>query len=245
MPRLTPAFQSKHHYRNVFSGITQFFNTCASSGLVSERQVLEFSTADEIYEYYCQLSIFETLTALGFVEDKDKRERYEYSGRDQYFFNPSDHDNTFYFEKGEERVVVYVQPMIYSWHCPTTNNISLYRTDRSFYTPDFIIKHDRPYQNTDYLILDSKWQDRGHIEGKMAEMYFKYMVKIADRQKTPGKFFFWLLQGKDDEAEKLSCLNHGRISQDDHDQFYQSGTVTLTPAIGNQYFTKVLDQFLV
>lgn len=119
----------------------------------------------------------------------------------------------------------------------------MYRTDRDFYIPDFVIKHTDKNLVVNYCVLDSKWQMRYNIN--LEKMLYKYFVNIADDQDNPGKYFFWIMQGKDDNKEKLCRLNAGAISRTKADDVtYQTGIVTLTPRVGEQYMIQVLDRFL-
>lgn len=241
-PKNTPVFQNIHHYRNVFAAISQFF-IIGKIDTARENQILSFSTADQIYEYYCLLAMFTAFDRLGYAENVKKRMRYAYDISQKYLNRLDDNENTYFFTKGDEEVVLYCQPIVYSWKNKNKNQISLYRTDRDFYIPDFVIKHTVGNQVVNYCVLDSKWQMRYNINLEM--MLYKYYVKIADDQDKPGKYFFWIMQGKDDDHEKLYRLNSGAISRTKPDDItYQTGIVTLTPRTGEQYLIQVMDRFL-
>jgi len=241
-PKNTPVFQNIHHYRNVFTAIAQFF-VVGKMDTARENKILSFSTADQIYEYYCLLAMFTAFDRLGYTENAKKRNRYHYDISGRYLNRLDDNENTYYFAKDEEEVVLYSQPIIYSWKSRTANQISLYRTDRDFYIPDFVIKHTDKNQVINYFVLDSKWQMRCNIS--LEKMLYKYFVNIANDQDNPGKYFFWIMQGKDDNREKLCRLNTGAISLTKNDDVtFQTGIVTLTPQVGEQYMIQVLDRFL-
>ena len=241
-PKNTPVFQNIHHYRNVFAAIAQFF-IVGKMDTDRENQILRFSTADQIYEYYCLLAMFTAFDRLGYTEIAKKRTRYHYDISGLYLNRLDDNENTYYFKKVDEEIVLYSQPVIYSWKSRTTNQISLYRTDQDFYMPDFVIKHKDRNQVVNYFVLDAKWQMRYNIG--LEKMLYKYFVNIADDQDKPGKYFFWIMQGKDDSEEKLCRFNTGSISRTKPDDVtYQTGIVTLTPRVGEQYIIQVLDRFL-
>ena len=80
-------------------------------------------------------------------------------------------------------VTLYYQPVIYSDQTSTTNSIDLFRTDRFFYTPDFILKRVVGNKTT-YAIIDAKWRNRNTLldkkkEGGMQDLVYKYLYSCS------------------------------------------------------------------
>lgn len=211
--------------------------------------MLHFSTADTIYEYYCLLSIYDILISLGFSEVIEKREPYKYNVRSPFYSNTVE-DNTFYFRNGNCEITLYYQPVIYSNFGQTTNNISLFRTDGSYYAPDYIIKKQTPNEIS-YGIFDAKWRNRSVLksresDGGLFDLAYKYLYSIVDAQTLKSVSMFWLLQGKDDaEFEQTYFHNHGRVSRTKSQQFQNAtGIVRLTPRSGASELTQILRTFI-
>lgn len=242
VPQATTIFQNVHYYRSIFSQINGWFSM-GEYDLSEERKILSFVTADQIYEYYCLLSIFESLNELGYTEDINKRHSYEYKLASKYFKEILE-DNTFTFFNGENKVIIYSQPVIYSRYSDTTNGITLFRTDGSYYRPDFIIKYVTKDRGNHYAILDAKW--RSHYTLDFKEMVYKYVYSIADDSGTSGRRFMWILKGKTDSAKPaIYRHNKGLISKNKGKVFENTtGIVEVTPKSGIRNLTDILSVFL-
>ncbi len=242
VPKATTVFQNVHYYRNIFSEINGWFSM-DEYNLSEERKILSFVTADQIYEYYCLLSIFESLNELGYEEDINKRHSYGYK-LDSKYFKETLEDNTFTFSNGENKVIVYSQPVIYSKHSDTTNGITLFRTDGSYFRPDFVIKYTTNGEVYNYAILDAKWRQRKTIDFK--EMVYKYVYSIADCSEISGRRFMWVLQGKSDSPKSHFYRHYkGQISKTQGRIFENTtGIVEVTPKSGIRNLTDILSVFL-
>lgn len=248
VPEPTPTFLEIYHYRNVFQLINQWFGN--SKFKVPQNNILlQFSNADRIYEYYCLLGLYESLLELGFEEIYEKREAYKYRVNYAKFEN-TEQPNTFYFKKDSMYVTLYYQPVIYSDQTPTTNSIDLFRTDRFFYTPDFILKRVVGNKTT-YAILDAKWRNRNTLldkrkEGGMHDLVYKYLYSVINAVTMQSVDFLWLLQGKDDNRDKKMWIQrNGKKSRQQNESFrLASGIVRYTPKSGEEELMKIMNIFL-
>lgn len=248
VPEPTPAFLEIYHYRNVFQLINLWFGN-SKIKLPKDNILLQFSNADKIYEYYCLLGLYDTLLELGYEEITEKRELYNYKVNYINFKNTKQ-ENTFYFKKDNVDVTLYYQPVIYSDHTPTSNSITLFRTDRYFYTPDFIIK--KVVNNkTKYAILDAKWRNRNTLldkgkEGGMQDLVYKYLYSVVDTQTMKSIDFLWLLQGKDDYKNTKIWTKRNGIKSRQQKEIFQltSGILRYTPKSGRNDLKKIINIFL-
>lgn len=248
VPEPTPTFLEIYHYRNVFQLINQWFGN--SKFRVPQNNILlQFSNADRIYEYYCLLGLYGSLLELGFEEIYERREAYKYKVNYTKFEN-TEQANTFYFKKDRMYVTLYYQPVIYSDQTSTTNSIDLFRTDRFFYTPDFILKRVVGNKTT-YAIIDAKWRNRNTLldkkkEGGMQDLVYKYLYSVVNATTKQSVDFLWLLQGKDDNRDmKMWIQRNGTKSRQQNESFRMaSGIVRYTPKSGGEELTKIMNIFL-
>jgi len=248
VPEPTPTFLEIYHYRNVFQLMNLWFGN-SKIKMPQNNILLQFSNADRIYEYYCLLGLYDVLLDLGYEEILEKREPYKYKVNYVKFKN-TEQENTFYFKKDNMQVTLYYQPVIYSDQTVTTNAIELFRTDKSFYTPDFIIKKTVNNKST-YAILDAKWRNRDTLldkrkEGGMQDLVYKYLYSVVDARTMQNVEFLWLLQGKDDnKGIKMWTQRNGMKSRQQKEKFrLASGIVRYTPKSGNEELKKVMYTFL-
>lgn len=248
VPEPTPVFLEIYHYRNVFQLMNLWFGN-SKIKLSQKNILLQFSNADRIYEYYCLLGVYDILLDLGYEEILEKRNTYKYKVNYAKFEN-TEQENTFYFKKDNIYVTLYYQPVIYSDQAATTNEIELFRTDRSFYTPDFIIKKAVNEKIT-YGILDAKWRNRDTLldkkkEGGMQDLVYKYLYSVIDSRTLQNVEFLWLLQGKDDsKGIRMWIQRNGMKSRQQKEKFrLASGIVRYTPKSGKAELKKVMYTFL-
>lgn len=245
VPKPTPIFLEIYHYRNVYEMINYWFGV-GNVDIPERKILLQFSNADKIYEYYCLLNLYDILVSLGFEEEITKRCAYKYDSA----FNNTKEENTYYFFKDNIEIVLYYQPVVYSNYSNTNNETSLFRTDGSFYTPDFIIKKKRN-NSVSYAILDAKWRNRNTltkkgVEGNLRDLVYKYIYSVVDRETLRGVDFFWLLQGKDDTGTRPAFYHRkGKISKMQGRDFRNySGIVRLTPNSGVLELTYILKEYI-
>lgn len=260
-PTPTPAFLEMYHYRKIFELMNVWFGR-SDVQLPSRNPLLQFSSADEIYEYYCLLHLCDILVELGFEEITENRIKYHYTTRGYY--RNTEIENTYSFKKDDCEVTLYYQPVVYSDYSKTSNDITLFRTDTSFYSPDFIIKK-KDRSSVKYGILDAKWSPLLNSDANykgplsdigvkvLSETAAKYMYSILDKQSLQPVSFFWLMQGKDGNVRDIYFRRGGGISKsmeeslspEEYREFkYATGIVPLTPKVGDGGLLEIIDAFL-
>lgn len=248
LPAPTPVFLEIYHYRNIYQIMRIWFGI-SDVTYPNKNILMQFSNADKIYEYYCLLNMYDIFISLGFIEIKEKRCAYKYNVNHPKFKNTVE-ENTYYFQKDDLEVVLYYQPVIYSYSSVTNNEITLFRTDRQYYTPDFVIKKIVKGEVT-YGILDSKWRNRNSLtkkgsEGGFLDSVYKYLYSVVDSKNLRSVEFFWLLQGKNDnEVIPTLYKRNGAISRKQEISFKNhSGIVRLTPESGIQELMQIIRTFV-
>ena len=248
VPEPTAVFLEIHHYRNTFQSMNLWFGR-EKDNIPHHNMVLQFSNADKIYEYYCLLGIVDILLELGFNEELEKRDTYKYNVKYTKFCN-TEEANTFYFYKEQMKITLYYQPVIYSDSNKFDNNIGLFRVDKSFYTPDFILKKEKDGETT-YCILDAKWRNRNALlkkenEGGLRDLVYKYSYSVVDKYSRHCIDNLWLLQGKDDSTNSNWYIHRrSPISKQKGEKFQMaSGIVKYTPQTGSLGLRRVVNSFL-
>lgn len=246
IPRPTSIFMEIHHYRAIFEVMNMWFGYSKDTRPIDYHQ-FHFTSADKIFEYYCLVSIYDLIVGIGYKPMAEGASKFDYKSPGGYYSQTKE-DNTFKFKKENKVLTLYFQPVIYSRTSMTTNNIDLFRTDGSYYLPDFVIKvvefqndYDGEIQNTIYGIIDSKWRNRSilkkrDISGGLYDSINKYYFSIRKRGTTEPVDFLWLLQGKDDYEKQNEpyFFHRGNISQTLPAKFrYSTAIIQLTPNYGN------------
>jgi len=144
-------------------------------------------------------------------------------------------------------ITLYYQPVIYQGELKTDrNNISLYRVDKSYYTPDFVLKICDSSKKK-YVILDSKWSKRSTISNyELKDVMFKYGLKIRSYDDINSLNSVWILQGQDDDnSGDIYRVNSANVrNSKDSDYKNQYGILTLTPKTGIINLDKIISSFI-
>lgn len=242
LPPPTPTFLEVWHYRDIYQRINTWFSLNDFDS-PSREKLLHFPNASTIYEYYCLLNLYDVIISLGYIEDS--KSLYEYKISHLKYKNTKD-VNTFHFSRGREKLIFYYQPVIHSrtFH----NDITLFRTDKSYFAPDFILKKVLETGEVSYGIIDAKWRGRSVLmkrtDGAFSDMAYKYFFSIVDSKTLLPCRFFWLLQGRDDEHN--TYFHHsGKLSKSLGEHFNtSSGIAKVTPDSGISELTQILRIFL-
>lgn len=175
-PRKSKIFQELKPYAEVFMSIWYFFQF-GSFHLDKDRMLFEVTTLDRLFEYYCLYRLLEMLVQKGFKPIPNGNQIFDYTIFKSLNVQHAQGEvvaNTYVLRRGQQQVVLYYQPVIYS-KC-FENGIKAYRTTQSrfpkslqcgdFYTPDFIMRFrnspDERYQE-DYIIFDAKFAQTNTI----------------------------------------------------------------------------------
>lgn len=98
---------------------------------------------------------------------------------------------------GHISVTLYYQPVISSY-C-FENGVTLYRTttQKSYYTPDFILKFAISEHDEEYVILDAKFSSRQSIrDHHLPDVIRKYSCEMGVAAEVPFPKMVWVLQGR-------------------------------------------------
>lgn len=146
---------------------------------------------DKLFEYYCLYRIISMLLQNGFVASSDRIPiNFKYRKTAKSISSDDQVANTYYFERGKQRITLYYQPIISSNRFE--NGIRAFRTtlsssnrlsQYSFFTPDFILKvssGDNKLWDDDYIIFDSKFSDANNVKRHYIEdLKNKYADEVA------------------------------------------------------------------
>lgn len=146
---------------------------------------------DKLFEYYCLYRIISMLLQNGFVASSDRIPiNFKYRKTAKFISSDDQVANTYYFERGKQRITLYYQPIISSNRFE--NGIRAFRTtlsssnrlsQYSFFTPDFILKvssGDNKLWDDDYIIFDSKFSDANNVKRHYIEdLKNKYADEVA------------------------------------------------------------------
>lgn len=251
MPKPTSTFLEVHHYRAVYQDINKWFS-CQKATIPSKISVLQFYSADRIYEYYCLLNIVDVLHDLGFEENTTKRISYKYEIKNYEIFIDSCPYNTFYFKNSNgKNITLYYQPVIYSKKTNKLNEISLFKSSDSrkypYYTPDFILKVKEKDDKEYYGVIDAKWRNQKSLknyQGGMKDCIYKYYASVFESETLKSISFLWLLQGKDDDNKIYRYHRSSMATLVGRNLFDTVGIVPLTPNTGRGQLRAVLGKLL-
>lgn len=236
-PKPTIIFTDIYHYRQCFIVINKWFSK-GNYNFEKNELMTSFVSIDQLYEYYSLLIIINEIKKLGFY--LEKTEKYLYEDVNYYFSN----NNTYYFNKDKDlSITLYYQPIVYSYRY--ANQISLYRVDgnRSYYSPDFILKISMNQKNK-YIILDSKWQNRNTIKRySIGKIMKKYILSIEATNNDKIEFV-GILQGRNDNSNFYFHHNGEIASKINEFNIPRFGIINLTPEKNDFYIIKNIIQNL-
>jgi hypothetical protein len=151
-----------------------------SLSFMREARALHAAKPDKLYEYYALYRILKWLTGVGFTLD-DAYEKpvdtfyYSYERTYAKFMNERRCANTYHLKRGDQRVTLYYQPVIYG-DVREENGIVLHRTiaaqpfdlnhshPDAAWTPDIILTTDDGTTTNTYA-LDAKYRNLYELAG--------------------------------------------------------------------------------
>lgn len=174
--------------------------------------VLHTWKMDKLYEYYVLYELLSALHGRGFSPngslDANPIEQAHYSLDSRYFQNETQVATVFRLVRGDERITLYYQPVIYGDE-REEHGISLHRTTLtsagfdSYWTPDYLMVHESR-EGTRTLVLDAKFRkvsavkfDGSENDAKscMLECLRKYKLETCGSKGTLVDAL-WLLCGR-------------------------------------------------
>lgn len=205
-PLKSKVFREIKPYAAVFRSIMKYYNY---GDFNARKDVLLFKVTrlDKLFEYYCLYRLLGMLLNNGFkpVERKDPV-TFHYQSCHNYVSYDDPVANTFYLERGKQRITLYYQPVISNYRFE--NGIRAFRTTSNyvnqaigssftFYTPDFMLKvssGNNMAGDDDYLIFDSKFSNAHSIKRYyLADLQQKYANEVAiavlKRRNDPSAYY--------------------------------------------------------
>ena len=188
MPQPSAIFMSVAQYNVFYNTIHKWFRF-GIYNLEQERFMMSFVNGSTLYEVYILAKLIEAITSLGFTEKKQAR--FIYNTWSNAYYQNTLCDNTFVFDREEEQIEIYYQPVIYSGNYRPTNGINIYRNnsisvdglESFYYTPDYLIKYKKDGIEH-YTILDAKFMDRSFLRSsQISKIVYKYLFSISPRGK--------------------------------------------------------------
>lgn len=252
IPRLTPIFSEIFYYNNIFSIIKKWFSH-GEFKILNSDIILNFPSADKIYELYSIINIYEYLYNAGYKEIAPRQIYRYFKDNEDYYFTQTKIDNTFEFQRNDEKLYLYYQPVI---HCnckmERTNNISLCRVDEPwykkdrFYIPDIIIKKAKK-DRIQYAIFDSKWSSITNLKryGGLRNCIYKYYSSIVEINSLEPVSYMWLLSGKSEEKDTIYRHRNSIVCKSNIDFCNQIGIVALNPETDDINFRKIMDKIIM
>ena len=192
VPRFSPIFRGVPQYHQVFDCIVAWFSNSEFS-LQQEKYILTVMKITELYELYVLAKILNFYRDNGFKLQDATRVIYPFAS--QTFYENTDCNNKYEFLKGEQKITVYFQPVIYHEDRRDLNGLGLYRNTSigysisenepgrsgKYYTPDYVIKYENVNGNgIDYMICDAKYSHVDKIKSTLfSELAYKYLFSIS------------------------------------------------------------------
>jgi hypothetical protein len=186
------------------------------------RIIFNLRTLDKLFEYYSLYRLLKMLNDAGFetVQDRPAIVSYQYHVLDSWYANEMDVANTYHFEKGNDQLTLYYQPVVHSDRFE--NDLTIFRTTiprraqpSCYYTPDFLLKICRGGKAPVYVVLDSKYSNRMSILRRhednsqtnyLDKIVLKYSSQFASQETRESPRMIWILQGRIGEGEERSVF---------------------------------------
>lgn len=165
LPKRTKIFQEIPAYAEIHA-LMRAWDAFGEFQMQRDGMVLHTWKMDKLYEYYVLYELLSVLRGRGFSPngslDASPIEQAHYSLDSRYFQNETQVATVFRLVRGDERITLYYQPVIYGDE-REEHGISLHRTTLtsagfdSYWTPDYLIVHES-CEGTRTLVLDAKFR---------------------------------------------------------------------------------------
>ncbi len=249
IPVPTATFLEVHHYRIVYQEIINWFSIKYHK-MPDVNKVAFFHSISKVYENYSLINLIKSLEELGFTEKVEKRIVFYYNfGCNNKKYNKYK-PNTYFFVKDNTTITLYYEPIIYGSIIEENNGISLFRTDGSYYIPDYVIKVEKHNLPVYYGIIDAKWRSSASLtkfsDNDYRSTLYKYGMMIRDKATSLPIPFIWILQGKEGRCDnEISYVNTSPASKAYGNVVTNAmGIVELTPKSGKENLKQILSIFI-
>ena len=210
-PKPTAIFLSVPNYNMIFSSICKWFNY-GEYDTSEERFMLSFVNLSSLYELFALCRILNDLHNMGYVLDRSSK--HTYSVEKGALFRNSDCVNTFVFNKDDEILTLFYQPVVYKGG-NRNNRTGLYRNTSlsygekgyrgDYYSPDFIIKRNKDGRST-YDILDAKFMSKDSATRKVSELSYKYLFALSENDELDKIQGLYILYGRPDDKDRAESI---------------------------------------
>ena len=240
LPRRTKPFQEIPAYAALHTAMRAWENS-GEFRMQRDGLVLYTWKMDKLYEYYVLYELLSALRARGFVPDGaygQPFEQAEYSLESRYFQNEVQVATVYRLSRGNERITLYYQPVIYGDE-REEHGIALHRTTltsagfASYWTPDYLLLHETP-NGIKTLVLDAKFRkasavtydgSENNAKSCMLECLRKYKLETRGANGR-GVDALWLLCGR---AQKRFSEPLQRSAWAQQQAFVPDGIATVAP----------------
>lgn len=212
VPKPSTIFMETGYYRKIYKVIRDWFES-GNYNLESEKMILTFSEASQIYEYYVLFRINNYINANGYF--LKERIKFNYRLRKNAKYKNTKYENTFIFENGEMKAIVYYQPVIYYQPVDNDNNTGLFRNNNisfegergHYYTPDYVIKISKK-EGSEFIILDAKWATVDSvISNSLKRIVYNYIFSISTIDSNDKIDKVWIINGKETQSQDNYIYN--------------------------------------
>ncbi len=224
VPEPTAVFLRIPAYNRVYNLLDQWFHL---REVTFKKNTFFFDAwkVSRVYEYYCLIRLIEEIQSLGFEIDYQDNFNWEELPN----IDEADKINNIYlFRRNTETITLYYEPKI-TCQLNKESDLYLYKnstgylrkidsnslifekgSDKSWYTPDFVIKRQIDGKAS-YLIADAKFSTQDDIVHlQLVPVLFKYQVSISPARKEDrisGLSIFCGKRSSKDKAEEVPLFN--------------------------------------
>ena len=210
LPRRSKAFQEVSHYAKVYKAMLEWFEF-GRLDLDREALMLEVRNMPRLYELFCLAKMIDRHIRDGYKALEPDQVRYSLSSR--YFGNEARVANKYAFSKGRVNATLWYQAVFYS-DVREEGGVDVHRTTKwvkdsksgdSYWTPDFVLRQDRPDGSSRVVVLDSKYTEPRFCreKGYFDDCLDKYKHCSARSGGRPVDSV-WLLAGRGSAGEGWS-----------------------------------------
>lgn len=192
IPRLTPIFRAVPQYHQIYDCIVAWFDS-SQLNLKDDQFMLTFINVSALYEIYVLSKMLNSFSKSGYQAKEVEKVFYSFSG--ETFYKNTSCNNKFVFQKGNQTVTVYYQPVLSTDDRRSLNGLGLYRNntipfstrDRirtipgNYYDPDYVLKYEfEDSSEARYVVADAKYMRLDDVKTKeFSQLVYKYYFSLS------------------------------------------------------------------
>ncbi|MBR6210190.1 MAG: DUF2357 domain-containing protein [Clostridiales bacterium] len=212
MPIPTAIFMSVPQYKQLYDCMNEWLKS-ADIGLELQKQILGLKMMSEIYELYILLKLVRYFSVVGY--DLISADHIVYQFTHKNLYKQTSCNNRYIFGKGEETIILYYQPVLYSGVNDPDYGIGLYRNNTvpysvgealykgEYYTPDYVIKYKNPnLPGARFFVLDAKYSTRDNVlRHQLSSLVYKYLFSISTIDLNDKIIGLYIVNGRSNRKE--------------------------------------------